>query len=321
MRGLRVRSTLCYGLILMASSVPAPVLSQPQEAKRAWSEAQKPVVEMVERYVTAFNKGDAKALEEFFAEDARLVTVDGEILEGRPAILELFREGFEGNPGLTMSSDIRSVRLVGDSVAIENGFLSTRTKADPRDDVVAYEVVHVKRDGRWRMFDIFETAPVEDSPKELHAEKLAALDFLAGEWIEESESATIEHVVRWTPNHRFLILNYHAASPDGKPIRVAEQRIGWDPRSKSIRSWLFEEDGGHAESTWTASADGKSWTVRADGVLADGRSIVSTLKLEQVSKDRIRIAGYDRSIDGVEQPDAPTRHLVRKPPGDAPAPR
>lgn len=316
MKVWRTRAITITGFFWFSMSC---ALAQEPVAGPAWSEAQKTIVETVERYVAAFNKHELKALEDFFAEDSRLVTVDGEILEGRPAILELFREGFEGNPGLAMTSDIRSVRLIGDSVAIETGFLATRTDADPKDNVVAYEVVHVKRDGRWRMFDVFETSPAQDTPVELHAEKLAPLDFLAGEWIEESETATIEHVCRWSPNHRYLILNYHSESLDGKPIRVAEQRVGWDPRAKSIKSWLFEEDGGHATSTWTSSPEGDSWTVRVDGVLADGRSIASTLKVERTAKDRIRISGYDRSIDGVAQPDAPPRHLVRKPPGSKPS--
>ncbi len=316
MKGIRAcaASVLCMSIVF-----PAFAEGQENAVKPRWNEAQKAVADTVERYVAAYNKHDAKALEEFFAEDARLVTVDGEVFEGRAAILDLFREGFEGNPGLSMTSDVRSIRLIGDSAAIETGFLTTRTEADPHDNIVAYEVVHIRRDGRWRMFDIFETSPADEGPKEPHAEKLAPLDFLAGEWIEESESATIVHTVRWTTNHRYLLLNYHSETPDGKPLRIAEQRIGWDPRKKSIRSWLFEEDGGHAESGWTQSADGQSWTIRVEGVLADGRSIASTLKLEPVSKDRIRISGYDRSIDGVEQPEAPTRHLVRKPPG-GPAP-
>lgn len=290
-------------------------VSQEVAVKPAWNETQKAIIETGQRYVTAFDKHDSKGLEGFFAEDARLVTVDGEVFAGRAAILELFREGFEGNPGLTMSSDVRAIRLIGDSVAIETGFITTRTTADPHDNVVAYEIVHVRRDGRWLIFDVFETSPAEASPRQQHAEKLAPLDFLAGEWIEESETATIRHAVRWTDNHRFLILQYHSQSADGKPLRIAEQRIGWDPLKKSIRSWLFEEDGGHAESVWTRSADGQSWAIRVEGVLADGRRIASSLKLEPVSKDRIRIIGYDRSIDGEEQPDAPTRHLVRKPPG------
>jgi uncharacterized protein (TIGR02246 family) len=317
MNGIRARTSLV--VLCLALAVPRFGVALGQEEKPVWNDAQKPVVENVERYVAAFNRGETKGLDEFFAEDARLVTVDGEILEGRQAILELFREGFESNPGLSLSSDIRSVRLIGDSVAIETGFITTKTTADPKPDTIAYEIVHVRRDGRWRMFDIFETAPADDGPRELHAEKLAPLDFLAGEWIEEAESATIEHSVRWTSNHRFLILNYQSEAADGKPIRVAEQRIGWDPRAKTIKSWLFEEDGGHATSTWTTTADGSVWTIRVDGVLADGRSIASTLKLERVSKDRIRIHGYDRSIDGSDQPDAPTRHLVRKPPAAPPA--
>lgn len=311
----RTRAISITGILTIAAAIAS---AQEPAAKSVWSDAQKPIVETVERYVAAFNKHDVKALEAFFAEDSRLVTVDGEILEGRPSILELFREGFEGNPGLSMTSDIRSIRLIGDSVAIETGFLATKTDADPKENVVAYEVVHVKRDGRWRMFDIFETSPAEDTPVELHAEKLAALDFLTGEWIEESETSTIEHVVRWTPNHRYLILNYHSETPDGKPIRVAEQRVGWDPRARTIKSWLFEEDGGHATSTWTSSPESNSWTVRVEGVLADGRSIASTLRVERPAKDRIRIKGYDRSIDGIAQPDASVRHLVRKPPGSKP---
>jgi|GEM_PF-4452074 len=316
MNAMRARAVLAACLSIL---VPAFAMAQETAVKPRWNEAQRAVADTVERYAAAYGNHDVKALEGYFAEDARLVTVDGEVYEGRAAILELFREGFEGNPGLSMTSDVRSIRMIGASVAIETGFLSTRTEADPRDNVVAYEVVHVKRDGSWRMFDIFETSPAEEGPKELHSEKLAPLDFLAGEWIEESETATIVHTVRWTPNHRYLLLNYHSESPDGKPLRIAEQRIGWDPRNKSIRSWIFEEDGGHAESIWTQGADGSSWTIRVDGVLADGRAIVSTSKLEMVSKDRIRISGYDRSIDGVEQPDAPRRHLVRKPPG-SPAP-
>jgi uncharacterized protein (TIGR02246 family) len=302
---------LAVGLIAVVSAGA----QTPEKAAvpAVWDEAQKPIVATVEKYLGAFNKGDVKALEGFFDPNARLTTVDGEIIEGRDAILAMFRDGFAGNPGLTMRSEIRSIRLVAETVAIETGFSYTRTTADPVDDVVAYEVVHVHRDGSWRMFEIFETAPVEDSPKELHVEKLAGLDFLVGEWLEESETATIEHRAEWSPNHRWLLLNFHAEDLAGKPIRVASQRIGWDPRAKSIRSWLFEEDGGHAEGFWTHSDNGRDWTIRANGVLADGRCMASTLKFERVTADRIRIVGYDRTVDGTALPDAPPRYLVRKP--------
>ena len=280
--------------------------------KPVWSEAQQPIAESVAAYTAAFNKGDVAGLKEFFADDARLVTVDGAVLQGRDAVLALFAEGIQGNPGLKIVSDVRAIRLVGETAAIESGFSSTTTDTDKTPKTVAYYVVHVKRDGRWKMFDIMETEPAKDVAETPHVEKLAALEGLVGEWVEETETATVRHVVRWSPSHRYLLIDYVAATGDARPVVVSSQRVGWDPRSKSIRSWLFEEDGGHGTATWTPEAGDRVWKIKGEAVLADGRVVSGTTLFDGSAKDKIVIRGYDRSVDGQSVDDAPPRILVRQ---------
>lgn len=285
-------------------------ISLAADAERSWTEAQKPIVEVAKNFATAFNKHDVGQLKGFFVEDARLVTVDGVVLQGRDAILELLNAGIAGNPGIKQAGDIRSIRLIGDSVAIEQGFIQTTTDADKKPNVVAYNMVYVKRDGQWKIFDVMETAPVAQPIGAEYAQELTALDVLVGEWIEESEFATVHHKVKWSPNHRYLLIEYVAETQSGKTVTISNQRVGWDPKSRTIRSWLFEEDGGHGTATWTETEPGKSWLIKSEAVLADGQSVSATLRLSLEGDRRIKIAGYDRTADGKALPDAPARTLI-----------
>ncbi|MEI7922582.1 MAG: SgcJ/EcaC family oxidoreductase [Planctomycetota bacterium] len=301
--------------ILILHMSTSMVFGQPAApAKSAWNDQQKQVVEAIDRYTLAFNKLDTKLLASFFSDDARLVGVDGAIFEGRDAILGLFQEGFRGNPGLKMTNDVRNIRILSDTVAIEEGFSSTTTEVDKKPSVVAYHVVHVKRDGHWVMFDIFETAPVEDPSENLHSERLAGLDTIVGEWVEETESATIRHSARWSPSHNYLLIDYIAETGTGKPKTIATQRVGWDKKSKSIRSWLFEEDGGHGTALWTPETVGKGWKLRGEAVLSDGRVVTGTTVFDASKSGQITIRSYDRTADGEAIEDATIRLLVRKPP-------
>lgn len=279
-----------------------------------WTEAQKPIVELAKKFETVFNSNDPEKLESFFAEDARLITVDGVILEGRDAILELLSAGIESNPGIQQTNDIRSIRLVGDSVAIEKGFTTTTTTADKTPNTVAYYMVYVKRGGQWKIFDVMETSPVQEERTTDHVEKLAGLDFLVGHWVEEAETATIHHHVKWSQNHRYLLIEYVAETGTGEPQTMSTQRIGWDPRSKSIVSWLFEEDGGHGTASWAELESGHSWLIKGEAVLEDGRTVTSSMKLNRLSDQSVQILNYDRTAEGKAIPDAKARTLNRKPP-------
>ena len=52
------------------------------------------------------------------------------------------------------------------------------------------------------------------------------------------------------------------------------QVIGWDPAAGTIRSWMFDSDGGFGEGTW--SKKDNSWIVKFNQVLPDGRKASAT---------------------------------------------
>src|ERR1700758_1092871 len=72
-------------------------------------------------FVDAFEKGDAKAVAAFWAEDGDYADLDGRHLQGRTAIEDAFKEFFKENKGLKLRIDVKSVRFVTPDVAIEDG--------------------------------------------------------------------------------------------------------------------------------------------------------------------------------------------------------
>ena len=73
------------------------------------------------------------------------------------------------------------------------------------------------------------------------------------------------------------------------------QRIGWDPRHKQIRSWVFDSDGGFSEGFW--SRDGERWVMKSTGVLKDGRAASATNVLTRVNRDTMNWTSVDRTSE------------------------
>ena len=86
------------------------------------------------------------------------------------------------------------------------------------------------------------------------------------------------------------------------------QRIGWDPRLKQFRSWVFDSDGGFSEALWSRYGD--SWVLKTTGVLKDGRSATATHVLTRINRDHIKWASVDRTIGGEVLADAEEIRLV-----------
>lgn len=301
---------LCIAVILGTGVSQTPAYDSPIR----WSDAQKPIVAVANRFAAAFSTGDLKTLDSLYVDEARLITLDGDVYQGRDSIVSFLEFGISNNPGISLRNDIRGIRLIGDSVAIENGFTQSTTDEDKTPQTVAYYMVYVKRNGDWKIFDVIESDPSSLSVGADHAERLAALDFLVGHWVEEGENQTLHHHVSWSPNHKYLLFEYFSAVDSNKPVRISTQRVGWDASSKTIRSWLFEEDGGHGSAIWSALPDGKSWLLKASGVMQDGAEVTASVRISQISSKRLKIENYDRTIAGKTVPDSPQRILSLIPP-------
>lgn len=118
-------------------------------------------IEILEKqFQEAFNAGDAAGVARFYAEDARLLPPNTDILEGRPAIEGFMREFFLANPTLSFGST--AFHESGDlAVAIGTYELELRPEgAEAQKDSGKYiEVWKRQPDGSWLIAaDMFNTS-------------------------------------------------------------------------------------------------------------------------------------------------------------------
>ena len=97
----------------------------------------------------------------------------------------------------------------------------------------------------------------------------------------------------------------------GRAAMEVTQRIGWDPLSKRIRSWVFDSEGGFGDGVW--ARDGDAWIIKATFVPSHGRAASATNTIVPVGKDSYVWRSTDRVVgDEVHEPLEVT--VVRKPP-------
>ena len=177
----------------------------------------------------------------------------------------------------------------------------------------------VRRDGKWKIAEIREHAapPADVSPYE----RLRDLEWMVGDWVDESDNSRVQSSVRWADNQSYLVRTYKIEMP-GEKGSSGTMFIGWDPQSGQIKSWLFDSNGGHGEGLWTRTGD-KEWVVKAQGVLRDGRPTSATQIHTIINKDSVKTSSIDRIIGGQVAPDIVDVVMVRKAPaagrGRAPA--
>ncbi len=314
--GLCLMSLLVGPSPAQTGPVPGQVAEQPQVAVAMRDPDEQALRALVTEFTKAFNAGDVKAVSALFTTDARLITMDGRTVNGRAAIEQLFASSFEQYPGQTIEVKTESVRFLGADSAIEEG-TTTITSPPPAgeqrgsSETTRYSAAYVKRDGKW-LQDSIRDYPSANSAVELTAhEHLEELAWLVGEWVDESDAAEVHTTCRWSENQSFLLRSFQVRIR-GRAALSGTQRIGWDPRLKQVRSWVFDSDGGFSEGFW--SRDGERWVIKTAGVLKDGRTASATNILTRVNKDTMKWASEDRTFGADVLADAEEITLVREPP-------
>ncbi len=265
------------------------------------------ILNAAEAFTKAFNEGNAKAIARQFTEKGEIVDADGNVLEGREAIEKDFTEIFAENPGRKMEIVIDSLRFIGRDVAIEEGTTNVSPKEGGVPTTSRYTVIHVKRNGKWQLARVQESAAESVS----NYERLKELEWMVGDWIDESEDSLIETTCRWSENKNYLLRKF-TVKIEGLNVMSGTTRIGWDPLRKKIKTWIFDSEGGYAEGLWTRQDN--QWIVKSTGVTRDGRAASSTNIVTFISKDRSTWQSVDRFVGGEIMPDIAEVTIVRKPP-------
>ncbi len=266
------------------ASVPADRKQDEQAVRAAGKE-----------YMAALERGDAKALAAFWTADGDFVDEAGRSHPAQEMIdQEAKAAGKDPRPQMKVTGG--SIRFLTPDVAIEDGASEVIHAKGLPGVRGRFTAIWVKREAKWRLASLRELR-VEPSTA---VEQLADLEALVGDWSATSDETTLEVSAHWNVTRTFLLRDLKILQK-GKMIFSGTQRIGWDPLSHKIRSWIFDSDGGYGEGIWTKQ--GGAWLVHATGVLPDGRRTSSTNIYTMDGKDRFTWQSVGARTDGDPQPE------------------
>jgi uncharacterized protein (TIGR02246 family) len=283
------------------------LLACPVAATRADQAADEAAIRAgVAAYVEAFNKHDAQALADHWLPEAVYTNrITGEEVVGRPAIAEQFTALFKVQPELKLDVSVESIQFVSPNVAVEHGTAKVSgPKGEPEE--IDYTAVNVKRDGKWLLDRVTDTAK-ESVPT--HYEQLKALEWMVGQWTNAADDAQVELDCHWTKNQNFLTRAIKVSAGGGLEFS-GMQIIGWDPADKTIRSWTFDSNGTFAEATWTQKGD--RWFIHNKGVLAGGSRATMVNVMRQVDENSFTWQTIERTAGGELLPNIDEVLVVRR---------
>ncbi|MCO6457854.1 MAG: SgcJ/EcaC family oxidoreductase [Pirellulaceae bacterium] len=246
----------------------------------------------VEAYVTAFNQHNAKALAALWSPEAVYTNpLSGVEVTGREEIEKQFESIFTETKEARLEATTDSVRFISPGVAVEQGRAKLLV-ADEQPEESTYTAIYVKRNGQWLLDRVTEEDVIEPLS---HYEQLKPLEWLVGRWTDQDDQATVVTECNWTRNNNFLVRSFTVQIGDRIDM-AGMQIIGWDPSTKSIRSWVFDSDGGFGQGTWTNK--GNRWYIQQNGVLADGGKTSAMNILTRLDDNSCTLQSVNRTVDG-----------------------
>src|SRR5271166_2446289 len=278
----------------MAAENSTPAAQKTQQATVQSSPEYQEAEDQFRKYQEAYDRGDAKTLASFYAEDVDYIDQDGAETKGRGAMAKLFAENFQANPGAKITITIEEVKQLTPDVQVNRG-VATVTATSGLTESTRYIAVLAKKNDGWQICQLTETA----APAPTASSQLEALKWLIGSWEDKDADQTVETRVEWAGDKNFLVRTFklkgaEESETDGWEI------VGWDPDRQQIRSWIFDSNGGFGESSW--SYDGGNWLIRASNVLPDGSRSTAENVLTKVDDNKFTWESQNRTLNGEPQP-------------------
>ncbi len=179
-----------------------------------------------------------------------------------------------------------------------------------------YTAVHVKVDGKWLLGSVRDL-PTDSSVSESsadHMDMLGQLDWLNGDWVDEGDDAIVTFSCRPTDNGCFLLRTFSIVIA-GEEAMSGTQRIGWDPLTGKLRTWIFDSEGGYADGYW--HRDEERWVLKCSGVNAVGEPASFTTIYTPVNEHTMTWQYVDYEVAGIQEPDSEIYTIVRQAPAPA----
>jgi uncharacterized protein (TIGR02246 family) len=294
-----------------------PAQAQSISTTSTTAAVEKAVRETLVAYVEGYNKKDPARIVELFTQDGTLVDSDNVATRGREAIAQEFTDAFAEPTSYTLDGKTERIRLITPDVAQAEGISRL---VSPKEATIANRFVALlaRKGDAWKIAEIrdYHAPATSVTPYE----RLKELEWMVGEWVDESEDVQVNSTVRWGQGKAYLVRDY-SVQIKGEPATSGLMIIAWDPQTQQIRSSIFNADGSRGEASWTRAADNQ-WVVKAHGSTGDGQPTSATQVISLINKDAIRTSSTDRIIGDEIARDLDDVIMVRKPraPGAAVTP-
>lgn len=283
-------------LLLCVSCTLAVAADQGMPADEALA-----VRQALDSYTNTFNKNDAAALSEFWAEDAQYEDETGEVYHGRKEIEEGFKQFFSESKGVKLKIAVSRVHISSPTRVVVEG---SATVSVPGEDESESDFVaeFSKKENTWQLASVGEDAA---SPSYRH---LKELEWLIGDWADQGDSGRFQLESQWTGNKNFITV-YFAVRDGGIDIE-GTHIIGWDPVKKKVRSWIFDSAGSYATGNW--SKKGSRWTLKISRNLSDGTKESETDTYGRVNDNAFTWGASAREANGQQLPNLGEIKIIRK---------
>jgi len=306
-----LNGAMLAGLLVAGFAISLPAAEAVPDARAADEAA---IRAASQAYVAALDAGDTATLAKLWTPDGDIIDAAGNLLTGREA---LALDGDAPPPDPASRPEVRlqetRLRFLSIDVALEDGTVEVIHSTGPPQSG-RFSAAWVRHEGAWKLAAIRECRGAEPNA----AAALAELDWMVGDWVvveDPGQTAApapsrIEVAARWNAARTYLVRTMTITpAPDVPPLEIV-QRIGWDPLSRSIRSWVFGSDGSHGEAEWTR--DGRSWVAQARAILPDGRQSTSLNIYTYDGKDRCVWRSLPTHV-GSEHVPVVNMTMIRKP--------
>lgn len=292
-----------------AGAVPAAAPGAAPVAAPKRSAEDEALGQAAQLLVKAYHARDAKAFAGAFTADGEYIDEAGAIFHGRTAIEDEFSGFLKANPETSIDIEVGPARTIAAGVIASDG-VTRFVRAKGEDPVAGHcALVCTKEGNKWMIASFRETAAAPGRPS-AH-EELKQLEWLAGEWLDEVPGSHVHFSCRWDESGAFLLRDF-AVHSAGEKILTGTERIGYDPLTSHLRSWIFDSSGGYADGYW--HREGNNWILNSAGVTADGRIASGSAIFSPVDSHRYKFHSVDRIVGGERVPDLTEVTVVRKPP-------
>ena len=277
-------------LALALFAVVEPAIAQAPTPKNSRDEAA--ITRAAKDYLAALDRGDAKAIAEFWTREGTYEDENGQTFNARELIASASAAKGQSRPRNTIQN--QTVRFLAADVAIEQGDCEISSASMPIKG--RFSAIWVRQNDKWKLDSLRETRTAT-LPNSDH---LASLEPLVGDWAGQAGNLNLRVSAKWNPEKTFLCRELTSLE-NGKASLSGTQQIGWDPISQQIKSWVFNSDGSRSEGVW--SLEGNVWMVLATGVLPDGKPSKATHIFKFKDKDTLVFKSTNGSLDGQSIPD------------------